>query len=511
MAEAKFIYEGESILIHCNKNLKMKDICNKLCIKIKTNINLLVFLYGGVILNLDKTFNEITKENKLNILVFKKDNEQKLQVSMELIKIFEEIQQEESEDKICEFIQQKGLPMTVNNEEKLALILYFHKLCVPFYKILNSLDKKKISEIFLSSLKESYLLFTDTQCKHFNYKSIAKKVFPKLKNSEEKSSISIVLNPTPLTEPLLDTPSVFTVNQKFLELGLESKGKLDIYSKVHIIKALIYYVNLEALMPYTEVFQHMENDLIKLYKDSQKEKMTEEKYNEYVKVFTNGEKRDEWTKIILSCKKAINILQNINDIDSIKIYERLFIQLLGHLEKEIRNESVKVLNIIYDQTIWQEKSPFPLENTKIKLLGEELNLELVIENEIYNEKSVVLIVSSPSMNKNINYTVTTFIKCQNIKEEGDTTTLIYNLGKLCKCGYYDWYLVLFRKGKFSNIKIIKNKRKIDGKGRTIVLNKDVKNLSAHEVFPDLINAKIDKKQGRFIKRGNFKSLENKLD
>ena len=434
-----------------------------------------------------------------------------LEISMELIKKFKEIPLEESDDAICDFIQQKGLPMVINNEETLVLILYFHKLCVPFYKILSSLDKKDILKIFSSSLKESYYLFADTQCKHFNYKSIAKKVFPNLKRSDEKSLISFELSSTPLTEPLHPSPSVFTINQKILELGLESQGKLDVYSKIHILKALINFVNLEKLMPYTKDFQQMENDLIKLYKNAQKEKMTEEKYNEYVKIFTDGEKRDEWSKIISSCKKAISIFQNINDVDSIRIYEKLFIQLLGHLDREVRNDAVKILNIIYDQTTWQEKSPFPLENTKIQLLGEQLNLELVIDNASYSEKSVVLVVSSPCVNKNINYTVTTFIKCESEKEENNTRKLKFNLGKLSKCGYYDWYLVRFSKGRFSNIKILKDKNKIDGKGRSIALNKDVKNLSAHEVFPDLINAEIDKNQGRIIKRGNFKSLENKLD
>ena len=63
-------------------------------------------------------------------------------------------------------------------------------------------------------LKESYSLFADTKCEHFNYKLIAKKVFAQLKRSEEKSLIYIELIQTPLTEPLPETPSVFTVNQK---------------------------------------------------------------------------------------------------------------------------------------------------------------------------------------------------------------------------------------------------------------------------------------------------------
>ena len=434
-----------------------------------------------------------------------------LDISMELIKKFKEISVEDSDDVISEFIEKKGLPMNIKDEQTLVLVLYFHKLCVPFYKILNSLKKKDLFKVFSSSLKESYYLFADNECKHFNYKSIAKKVFPNLKRSEEKSLISMELSSTPLAEQLSPTTSVFTINQKILELGLESNGKLDVYSKIHILKALIYFVNLEKLMPYTKDFQQMENDLIKLYKNSQKEKMNEEKYNEYVNIFTNGEKREDWIKIIASSKKAISIFQNINDLDSIKIYEKLFIQLLGHLDREVRNDAVKILNIIYDQTTWQEKSPFPMENTKIQLFGESLKLELTIDKETYSEKSIVLVLSSPSSNKNIKHTVTTFIKSEKEEEVDDNMKLTFNLGKINKCGYYDWYLVRFSKGRFSNIKIIKNKNKIDGKGRTIALNKDIRDLSAHEVFPDLIDAEIDKNQGRIIKRGNFKTLENNLE
>ena len=75
MAEIVFIYEGSPINIQCNKNEKMKDICIKLGNKINLNLNSLIFLYGGNQLNLDKTFNEITKENKINILVYKNENE----------------------------------------------------------------------------------------------------------------------------------------------------------------------------------------------------------------------------------------------------------------------------------------------------------------------------------------------------------------------------------------------------------------------------------------------------
>ena len=51
--------------------------------------------------------------------------------------------------------------------------------------------------------------------------------------------------------------------------------------------------------------------------------------------------------------------------------------------------------MIYDETTWQEKSAFPLKNTEIKLLNEELILELNIQNDEYGDKNIVLIVSTP--------------------------------------------------------------------------------------------------------------------
>ena len=78
MAEIVFIYEGTYISIQCNINQKMKEICTQFCSKIKININSLTFLYGGEILNLDKSFNEIAKENKIKILVFDNDNDNEI-------------------------------------------------------------------------------------------------------------------------------------------------------------------------------------------------------------------------------------------------------------------------------------------------------------------------------------------------------------------------------------------------------------------------------------------------
>ena len=73
MVKAKFTYEGKVIIIQCNKNQKMKDICTNLSNKINVGLNSLVFLSQ---LNLEKTFEEITEENRIDVIVYKNESEE---------------------------------------------------------------------------------------------------------------------------------------------------------------------------------------------------------------------------------------------------------------------------------------------------------------------------------------------------------------------------------------------------------------------------------------------------
>ena len=75
MATIVFIYEGISTIIQCSKEQKIKYICDKYCNKINININSLLFLFGGTKLNMDKKFEEYSKENTMKILVYKNENE----------------------------------------------------------------------------------------------------------------------------------------------------------------------------------------------------------------------------------------------------------------------------------------------------------------------------------------------------------------------------------------------------------------------------------------------------
>ena len=80
MAEIIFNYKGNTTIIQCNKEDKMKEVFNKFALKTQTDKNLIYFIYGGNInLNEDLTFEELANQNdklrnKMSIIVNDKAN-----------------------------------------------------------------------------------------------------------------------------------------------------------------------------------------------------------------------------------------------------------------------------------------------------------------------------------------------------------------------------------------------------------------------------------------------------
>ena len=78
MAEIKFTYIGRETLIQCKNEDKLKDICEQFCTKQQKDIDKLIFIYSGEVLNLElklkEVINKTDKENKkMNVLVYDRD------------------------------------------------------------------------------------------------------------------------------------------------------------------------------------------------------------------------------------------------------------------------------------------------------------------------------------------------------------------------------------------------------------------------------------------------------
>ena len=65
-----FTHEGQSIGIQCDGRNQLKNVCYDLSKKINIELESLIFVFGGIKLNLNKKVKEITKEDKINISVY---------------------------------------------------------------------------------------------------------------------------------------------------------------------------------------------------------------------------------------------------------------------------------------------------------------------------------------------------------------------------------------------------------------------------------------------------------
>ena len=79
-AYVSFDFEGRIIIIQCSTDNKMKNICQKYANKLGRNVNSLIFLYGGSLINFQLSFKEqaniIDKERKqMSVLVYKNEND----------------------------------------------------------------------------------------------------------------------------------------------------------------------------------------------------------------------------------------------------------------------------------------------------------------------------------------------------------------------------------------------------------------------------------------------------
>jgi hypothetical protein len=114
---------------------------------------------------------------------------------------------------------------------------------------------------------------------------------------------------------------------------------LDIYIKAHLLIGVIDYLVGNKLVKdisdqFVESLKRMENDLNAIIKYGESKKLTMDKYMDYVEVFANVNEHNSSTKEMEEVKELREMLrafQTLNDKASIKILERLFIQLVGHI------------------------------------------------------------------------------------------------------------------------------------------------------------------------------------
>ena len=145
MPKVIFIFEGNRIEIQCSKEDKMKDIMIKLGVKIDKNINNLYYIYNGNIINdLELKYEDIIKNDEMNIVVYEKEGIKCLKCG-EIIDI--DNKYENIKDKLIGIKDQIEMIINTNNITINKIINQLKNIIILIDNILEENKKNKINKI----------------------------------------------------------------------------------------------------------------------------------------------------------------------------------------------------------------------------------------------------------------------------------------------------------------------------------------------------------------------------
>ena len=320
----------------------------------------------------------------------------------------------------------------------------------------------------------------------FDYIDIIKYITEKkieIVSSQNSSSIKISINNT--NNITLDdmvsnsTESSLSLNYKLISTCMKSKGKLDL-----LLKSLIVYLLIK-----NEKLKNLSLELIDLISKPKFPIFNEKIYMEYVDKFTMTDDSINYIDILKKeIQPMIDYFITIRDNYSIQFIEKLLIQLVGSVNKEISIEAVILLNCLYDGDLLQINFPFkPI----VIYSNEEKEIKFNIKLEENYDYFLYIIAPSQGINSEMKYS---YIYIEN------NSQLQFNLGKYTKSGFYDYILIKFSKETFIYEKINETI------GRFIVQHNEVKSMNFHSLYVDLINSRYELQSNKILHRGTFNDL-----
>lgn len=355
-----------------------------------------------------------------------------------------------------------------------------------------------------------------------------------------------------------------SINTLLLKKALFNDMRLDIFLKFHILSRLITSINLlvddnqitSINFPFLNTINIGSQATIDYLTLSEKKRLSQTDYHSLVSTFVRGK---DLSESIDNLFLLVKIFQNSGDKESLDLIEKLTIQLLGHWEGDVIEESITLLNMICDNHNFQENYPLdPVlrrqnESLIVKYTLPVLNITSI--NQLKQSiESTFCIVSKPkeveSLSKSeyiVFFCPPSKIELKKINKTSIELVFTFTIEeKASLSGYYDYNIITFNsenmifsncqkllkidddqdsfnyiKGsfkKFFEVSQSKNENYEVNKGRFIVLNKRVDDLSIHEVFPDHerfsndINNNQSNANQRNTKSGhaNFKLLSAKI-
>jgi starch synthase len=197
-----------------------------------------------------------------------------------------------------------------------------------------------------------------------------------------------------------------------------------------------------------------------------------------------ADKMSKKTEVMQDIRKYLFYAQIQQNKNSLHYLEKLLIQLLGHYDFDIRDQSIICLNMLYDGVDWQFGVPFEPKVTCVKS-------QFVIEETVISSNPlnyVLLFLSAPAFCLECKTSILTWhpLQVTAVNSKKGEYSVKFKLKEFWRCGFFDWKLLeIDNEGKV----IMLRKLDADGnetfaQGRFIVHPEGVNEQQIHEVVVD---------------------------
>lgn len=205
-------------------------------------------------------------------------------------------------------------------------------------------------------------------------------------------------------------------------------------------------------------------------------------FKTYESLFAN--KALKKTQAMGDLQRYLFYAQIQQDKNSLHYLEKLLIQLLGHYDFDVRDQSIIHLNVLYDGIDWQFSAPF---DPKITCVRSQFAIDEMIIPEA-KPSCVFFFMNAPAFCHNSTDSIITWhpLEVSSAKSGKGEYRVKAKFKKFWRCGFYDWKLMeITPEGKIVMLKKYDSEGvETFAQGRFIVHPEGVTEQQIHEVMVD---------------------------
>jgi len=251
-------------------------------------------------------------------------------------------------------------------------------------------------------------------------------------------------------QQLEDNKSFVVLKKSHFDLSLRARGKAELYFHAYfwttyldtVAKACGQDSSTFESVPRIATLRNLSTRPQVVLEKIKSMPFGQQQYRQFVEDFCGRQIKK--VNLIENLQRYLFVAQIADNKESLKLIEKILVQLLGFQDIFVRDQATVLLNMLYDGVDWQMQSAFrPI----VRCVGQHFKLEMTLRRDNFSlaNDTIFVGVSAPCNLPSTHDPVLSWhrIEERNImKTTSHEVSISINFGKFWKCGFYDWRVIL---------------------------------------------------------------------